>query len=198
MKERLDEEVELEIGESEEVTLDYAEEARDRKAGWSDYRVTVKNANPFPVRFELEFPTGRDLRFTRREVREATGWGDTQLKLHLSRLESLEYLLVRRDGARFVYELLWAGEGDVDQSAPFVMGLIDVENLKRQHYDAERSGVAADQSASGRGTVGGWPGLGRAAETPRNGAIVPFMPAAAIPTPESTFLDGAGPARSYA
>lgn len=61
----VDEEVELEIGESEEVTLDYAEEASNRKAGWSDYLVTVKNANPFPVRFELEFPTGRDLRFTR-------------------------------------------------------------------------------------------------------------------------------------
>lgn len=140
----------------------------------------------------------RDLRFTRREVREATGWGDTQLKLHLSRLESLEYLLVRRDGARFVYELLWAGEGDDDQSAPFVMGLIDVEQLKRQHYDAERSGVAADRSASGRGAVGGRSGHGRPAETPRNGAIVPFMPAVAIPAPECTSLDGAGPARSYA
>ncbi len=140
----------------------------------------------------------RDLRFTRREVREATGWGDTQLKLHLSRLESLEYLLVRRDGARFVYELLWAGEGDDDQSAPFVMGLIDVESLKRQHYDAERSGVTPEQSAPGRGVVGGLSGLGRPAETPKNGAIVPFMPAAAIPTPESTSLDGAGAVRSYA
>lgn len=140
----------------------------------------------------------RDLRFTRREVREATGWGDTQLKLHLSRLESLEYLLVRRDGARFVYELLWAGEGDGDQSAPFVMGLIDVESLKRQHYDAERSGVTAEQSPPGRGAVGGRSGLGRPAETPRNGAIVPFTPAAAIPTPESTSLDSTGPARSYA
>ncbi|KAK0350985.1 hypothetical protein LTR94_026804, partial [Friedmanniomyces endolithicus] len=140
----------------------------------------------------------RDLRFTRREIREATGWGDTQLKLHLSRLESLEYLLVRRDGARFVYELLWAGEGDGDQSVPFVMGLIDVESLKRQHYDAERSGVTPEQSPPGRGAVGGRSGLGRAVETPRNGAIVPFMPAAAIPTPESTSLDGAGPARGYA
>lgn len=140
----------------------------------------------------------RDLRFTRREVREATGWGDTQLKLHLSRLESLEYLLVRRDGARFVYELLWAGEGDGDQSAPFVMGLIDVEQLKRQHYDAERSGVMPEQSPPGRGAVGGRSGLGRAVETPRNGAIVPFMPAAAIPTPECTSPDSTGAVRSYA
>jgi len=140
----------------------------------------------------------RDLRFTRREVREATGWGDTQLKLHLGRLESLEYLLVRRDGARFVYELLWAGEGISDQSKPFVMGLIDVENLKRQHYDAERSGVMAERSSPGRGADGGRSGLGRDAETARNGAIVPFMAAAVSPAPECTSLDGAGAARSYA
>jgi DNA primase catalytic core len=155
---------------------------RDHVAAWA------KSAGVHP----------RDLRFTRREVREATGWGDTQLKLHLSRLESLEYLLVRRDGARFVYELLWAGEGDDDQSAPFVMGLIDVEQLKRQHYDAERSGVMAEQSAPGRGAVGGRSGLGRPAETPRNGAIVPFMSAAAIPTPECTSPDSTGAVRSYA
>ena len=140
----------------------------------------------------------RDLRFTRREVREATGWGDTQLKLHLSRLESLEYLLVRRDGARFVYELLWAGEGADDASTPFVMGLIDVENLKRQHYDANRSGVAPDRSANGRGAVGDLSGTGRPAQSPKNGAIVPFMPAIVIATPENTSLDGAGAARSYA
>lgn len=140
----------------------------------------------------------RDLRFTRREVREATGWGDTQLKLHLSRLESLEYLLVRRDGARFVYELLWAGEGDNDQSALFVMGLIDVESLKRQHYDAERAGVAAEQSPPGRGAVGGRSGLGRSAESSKNGAIVPFMPAIAISAPECTSPDAPGAARSYA
>jgi hypothetical protein len=144
----------------------------------------------------------RDLRFTRREVREATGWGDTQLKLHLSRLESLEYLLVRRDGARFVYELLWAGEGESDTETgtgkPFVMGLIDVAALKKQHYDAERSGAEPDWSASGRGAVGGQSGLGRPAQSPKNGAIVPFLPATAITAPESALRDGAGNQRSYA
>lgn len=61
----VDEEVELEIGNSEEVTLEHAELASDAKANWADHRVTVKNANPFPIRFELEFPTGRDTRFTK-------------------------------------------------------------------------------------------------------------------------------------
>lgn len=48
-----------------------------------------------------------DVRFTRREVRERTGWGNTQLKIHLRRLEELEYVVAQRGGrsASFVYEL---------------------------------------------------------------------------------------------
>jgi len=37
-----------------------------------------------------------DLRFGRRQVRALTGWGDTQLKVHLARLAELEYLLIHR------------------------------------------------------------------------------------------------------
>lgn len=33
-----------------------------------------------------------DFRFSRRDVRALTGWGDTQLKIHLHRLEEMEYL----------------------------------------------------------------------------------------------------------
>lgn len=61
----IDEEVELEIGNSQEVTLEHEEEASDLKGKWADHLVTVKNANPFPIRFELEFPTGSDMRFSR-------------------------------------------------------------------------------------------------------------------------------------
>ena len=39
-----------------------------------------------------------DYRFTRRTVRQHTRWGDTQLRVHLRRLEELEYLSVRRGG----------------------------------------------------------------------------------------------------
>lgn len=38
-----------------------------------------------------------DFRFTFRDVKAATGWGDTQLKLHLRRLTDGEYLLTHRD-----------------------------------------------------------------------------------------------------
>ena len=67
-----------------------------------------------------------DLRFSRRDVREFTGWGNTQLKLHLARLEEMEYLLVHRGkrGQSFVYELLYEGQGQ--DGKPFLVGLIVV------------------------------------------------------------------------
>lgn len=48
-----------------------------------------------------------DYRFTRRTVRQHTRWGDTQLRVHLRRLEEMEYLVVRRGGPgqTFVYQL---------------------------------------------------------------------------------------------
>jgi DNA primase catalytic core len=140
----------------------------------------------------------RDLRFTRRELREATAWGDTQLKLHLSRLETLEYVLVRRDGTRFVYELMWSGEGDDDETTPFVMGLIDADKLRREHYDAGRSGLEAERSVTGRGVVGGRSGTGRPSPSPKNGEMRPLPPASSLHAPESTSVDGPGVARSYA
>lgn len=47
-------------------------------------------------------------RFTRRQLREALGLGDTQLWTHLRRLVRMEYLVTHREGrsGRLVYELL--------------------------------------------------------------------------------------------
>jgi hypothetical protein len=72
----------------------------------------------------------RDYRFTRREVREYTGWSDFQVQVHLQKLTELEYVLVHRGGRgqSLVYELLF--EGDLkNPSEPRMMGLIDVERL---------------------------------------------------------------------
>ena len=41
-----------------------------------------------------------DYRFTRATVRQFTGWGDSQLKTHLHRLEELEYLALHRGVVR--------------------------------------------------------------------------------------------------
>ena len=82
-----------------------------------------------------------DYRFSRRDVRAVTGWGDTQLRLHLGRLEELEYLLAHRGGRgqSFVYELAFAIEGDGNR--PVMPGLIDVEKLGGYKYDVNFAGV---------------------------------------------------------
>jgi DNA primase len=48
----------------------------------------------------------KDFRFSRRDVREHTGWGATQIRLHLDRLQEMEYLIVHRGGRglTFLYE----------------------------------------------------------------------------------------------
>ena len=105
-------------------------------------------------------------RFSRRELRERTKWSDTQLKIHLSRLVELEYLLLYRGGRglSFEYELLYDGVADgSDGKSARVSGLIDVEAL-RCTYEVERSGVNEHRSGSGRPPVGGRSGGGRGAE----------------------------------
>jgi DNA primase catalytic core len=93
------------------------------------------------------------VRFTGRQAREHSGWGNTQVKVHLQRLVELEYLLLHRDGhsQRFVYELLW--DGAPDQAKPHLCGLLDVAALRQ--YDPNRSALKAPRSESGRPLVGG-------------------------------------------
>ena len=102
-----------------------------------------------------------DLRFTRRQVRRLTGWGDTQLKIHLGRLAELEYVLIHRAdrGQRFDYELLYDGEGE--HGGRFLMGLTEANGMAMTAYDDDRSGVSAARSVPGRATVGPVSGRGR-------------------------------------
>jgi DNA primase len=82
-----------------------------------------------------------DVRFTRREVREATGWGDTQLRVHLARLVDLEYVLAHQGGRgrSFVYELVYDGTGERPER--FLPGLIDVDRLRAgRGYDGDLAG----------------------------------------------------------
>ncbi|QGX39333.1 CHC2 zinc finger domain-containing protein [Permianibacter aggregans] len=76
-----------------------------------------------------------DFRFSRKDVRDACGWTDFQVKKHMQRLEDMEYVLVHRGmrGQSFVYELLWDGGTQTDQS--FLPGLIDVDALR---YDNKK------------------------------------------------------------
>ena len=93
-----------------------------------------------------------DLRFSRRALREAIDWGDTQLKLHLARLVELEYLVAHRTKTGgFDYELVYDVAGD--GSALRFPGLADIDAL-RHAYDGARSGSNDERSALGRGLVG--------------------------------------------
>ncbi len=68
------------------------------------------------------------VRFTRRELREAAGLSDTQLRVHLDRLVALEYVLAHagRNGQRFVYEL--AFDGDTGSEARQAVGLLALDD----------------------------------------------------------------------
>jgi DNA primase catalytic core len=68
-----------------------------------------------------------DVRFTRREVMRSTRWSYDQVRVHLDRLVSMDYVLAHRGsrGAQFVYELVWRGEGS--DGEPFVMGLSEAD-----------------------------------------------------------------------
>jgi hypothetical protein len=77
----------------------------------------------------------RDVRFSRREIREQIGWSDRQVRVHLARLVELEHVIVHRGGRglTFVYELVWDG-GGLD-GTPHLAGLTDATALRICDYD---------------------------------------------------------------
>jgi len=94
--------------------------------------------------------------FTRRWVRERTHWGDTQLKIHLRRLEELEYLRQRKS-VHGVFEYRLCGL-DVSPDGTLLVGLQDIAALRSRHPQAQYRGTWAvvggnrsDRSVCGRG-----------------------------------------------
>ena len=83
--------------------------------------------------------------FTRRDARSSTGWSNTQLKLHLDRLEDFEYIASIRGmkGSSYEYQLLF--EGDASSERPQLIGLIDIEKLK---YDTKFTGSNGEFTGS--------------------------------------------------
>ena len=95
-----------------------------------------------------------DFRFSRREVRERTSWGDTQLKVHLNRLVELELLLVHRgrQGQGFQYELCFAEKAG---AGPYLPGLLEVSELAEKEGTTTTSrGSGAHFAGAGRPLVG--------------------------------------------
>jgi DNA primase catalytic core len=98
-----------------------------------------------------------DYRFSRRDVREHTQWGHTQLKIHLHRLEELEYLAVHSGGRgqSYVYELNWSGSGGEKSgpSRPLVGGMSASGRTSETRMNTGVNGVLSLESAK-RTSVG--------------------------------------------
>lgn len=111
------------------------------------------------------------VRFTRRDLREALGFGDTQLKVHLARLVDLELVeAIRTDHGGFCYQLSWApatADGTGDGRQRVLPGLLDPATLGGEGPAVAaatpvRSGPGRSRSAPGRPSVGVRSGSGRA------------------------------------
>jgi DNA primase len=110
--------------------------------------------------------------FTRRTVRQYTRWGDTQLRMHMKRLEEMEYLVVRRggNGQTFVYQLC-----------------VDLEGIGEVESDHNRAGLEGDLAGGARVAGGGMAGGAPVDEWPvsmRAGA------ASSVKTPEHSGTGG--------
>ena len=79
--------------------------------------------------------------FSRREIRDYSGWSDFQVKTHIRQLEELEYLysLTGRKGKEYVYELATASGGEDGKS--FLVGLVELGQLREK---AAELGISDD------------------------------------------------------
>ena len=109
------------------------------------------------VRLEIE---RLDYRFTRATVRQYTRWGDTQLRVHLRRLEELEYLIVRHGGPgqTFVYQVNFEMDAE---GKPVLAGLSQFYG-----YDKNCAGVNDNCAGGARPGSGGIAGGARGEESP--------------------------------
>lgn len=98
-----------------------------------------------------------EVHFSRKQVRDALQWGDTQLKIHLNRLVEMEYLLLHKRGLTFSYELLYDAE---TTESRYLCGLLDVKEPESDTMIP----TGRDKEAIGRPLVGPQSGGGRGSD----------------------------------
>lgn len=126
-----------------------------------------------------------ELRFSRRTIREVTGWSETQIRIHLDRLVMFEYLLVHRGGRgqSFVYELVYERSGVATSSRLF--GLAEAATL------GEGRGTTST-SRGAKATSRGEPRSLAAPSRGKSGAVAGESRSASMPrevSPGATFID---------
>ena len=101
-----------------------------------------------------------DFRFSRRALREAITWGDTQLRMHLERLVDLEYVLTHREGAggKYAYELVYAVG---DDSRAQVAGIIEVDAVQALYAATMSKSRGSPPEVAGRSRGDSAPVAGR-------------------------------------
>jgi DNA primase len=112
--------------------------------------------------------------FTRKEVRESAGLSDTQARIHLERLAQMEYLAVHagRNGARFVYELIF--DGAIAEHEPRLPGLIEAGSLGTTTPTSR--GQPPDLAGGSRGANGHPAASSRDAESGENPSADTALP----------------------
>lgn len=145
--------------------------------------------------------------FTRRAVRGHLGLSDTQLRVHLDRLVTLDYVALHggKVGQRFAYRLLF--DGDADSDAPQAMGLSEAathdaapqtsrgKSSTSRGHTPDLAGQNADLAGDSRPVRGGVAVGSRAAESAESplqtAAIVPSAPHAPANARSRTRRNGA-------
>ena len=115
------------------------------------------------------------VRFSRREVRGHLGLSDTQLRVHLDRLVTLDYMAAHlgKQGQQYAYSLRF--DGDASADAPQLMGLSEGEaSTSRGETPTSRGksstsrGSEPNFAGGSRGLRGGVAATSRGAETSPN------------------------------
>lgn len=93
-------------------------------------------------------------RFSRREIRVFTGWGETQIRVHMQRLVDMEYMIIYRGmrGQTYVYELLFDHD-DINDDL-HLNGLLKVKPIKSTTMAPSSRGQQSGFAAPLRGECG--------------------------------------------
>ncbi len=95
-------------------------------------RLVAARAEAIGKRTDGPSPSTTGIVFSRRDIREFTGWANARVHRYLKELVELEYVLIDsgRNGTVHRYRLAYEGQGKNGEK--FMMGLIDVSKLKRK------------------------------------------------------------------
>jgi len=128
------------------------------------------------------------VRFRQRDVREWTHWGQTQVKVHMKRLEEHEFVLAHRGrGPATSYELAYFELPGGCFSGDAITGVYEGD---RSGPEGARSGPERARSGVGRASVAAWSGLGRGGPDDATGSEKAVNGAHRSEVVENAFVEG--------